>query len=235
MISNIFQTILVHPLLNALIFVYNYIPDIGVAIILVTLVVRFALLPSYHKSLKHQKALQALQPKMNEIKEKYKDDQQKQAAAMMELYRVHKVNPMSSCLPLLIQLPIFFALFAVFNQSLGGKDLVGLYSFVPRPDEVSPMFLGIMNLADHNLVLSAIAGILQFFQTKMMLPKTIDPKDMMSTMMSGPMLYALPVITVVAGMSVPAGLPLYWIVTTLFIIVQQYFIIKKEAKEALAK
>src|SRR3989338_6875902 len=94
-----FNSILVYPLLNLLVFFYNFIPDIGVVIILITVLVRLALLPSFHKSLKHQKALTALQPKMNEIKEKHKDNKEAQAKALMELYSVHKVNPLSSCLP----------------------------------------------------------------------------------------------------------------------------------------
>src|SRR3989338_2887446 len=109
-----FNQILVFPLLNLLVFFYNFIPDIGVVIILLTVLVRLVLLPSFHKSLKHQKALQDLQPKMNEIKEKYKNDKEQQAKAMMELYSAHKVNPLSSCLPLLIQLPILIALYQVF-------------------------------------------------------------------------------------------------------------------------
>src|SRR3989338_6616349 len=127
---NFFNQILVYPLLNLLVFFYNFIPDIGVVIILVTVLVRLALLPSFHKSLKHQKALQDLQPKMNEIKEKHKDDKEQQAKAMMELYKVHKVNPLSSCLPLLLQLPLLIALYQVCIRSLDGSKLNGLYSFV---------------------------------------------------------------------------------------------------------
>src|SRR5882672_7020257 len=95
MILQFFKDILVYPLINLLVFLYHYIPDIGVVIILLTVLIRLLLLPSFHKSLKHQRALQKLQPKMDEIKEKYKDDKEAQAKAMMELYSVHKVNPLS--------------------------------------------------------------------------------------------------------------------------------------------
>src|SRR3989338_4469478 len=148
MIGEFFKSILIYPLLNLLVFFYNFIPDIGIVIILLTVIVRLLLLPSFHRSLKHQKALQDLQPKMNEIKEKYKDNKEQQAKAMMELYSAHKVNPLSSCLPLLIQLPILIALYHVFIQSLNGEALRGIYSFISTPASIDPMFLGLVNLKD---------------------------------------------------------------------------------------
>lgn len=231
--GNIFNQILVHPLLNLLLFFYQYIPDIGVVIILVTVIVRLLLLPSFHKSLKHQKALNALQPKMNEIKEKYKDDKEQQAKAIMELYKVHKVNPLSSCLPLLIQLPILIALYRVFIQSLNGQPLEGVYSFITNPGHIDPMFIGWLNLANKNIVMAVIAGLLQFWQSYIMLPKNQGKDDSMSKMMRFQTLYFLPGITILFGAQFPAGLTLYWIVTTLFGIGQQYYILRKEAKEVL--
>ncbi len=229
---NFFNNVLVYPLLNLLVFVYNYIPDIGVVIILITVVVRLILLPSFHKSLKHQKALTALQPKMDEIKKKYKDDKEQQAKALMELYSVHKVNPLSSCLPLLIQLPILIALYQVFIRSLSGNSLSGLYPFIQDPGVINPMFINWLNLGVPNIPLAVIAGVAQYFQSRMMLPKT-PGTDAASKMMSYQTLYFLPLITIFFGIKFPAGLMLYWIVTTLFGISQQYYIIRKEAKEAL--
>ncbi|HYE22546.1 MAG TPA: YidC/Oxa1 family membrane protein insertase [Verrucomicrobiae bacterium] len=161
------KTILFEPLLNLLVFSYNYIPDIGIVIILVTILVRLLLFPSFHKSLKHQKAMTDLQPKMNEIKEKYKDDKERQAKAIMELYSAHKINPLSSCLPLLIQIPILIAMYQVFIQSLSGSNLEGLYSFVPRPDHIDPMFLNFTDLSKKNAIMSVIAAGLQYFQGKL--------------------------------------------------------------------
>src|SRR5689334_9918091 len=106
MIGHYFSLILIYPLLNLLVFVYHYIPDIGVAIILLTVLVRLLLLPSFHKQLKSQKAMAELQPKLEAVKEKYKGNKEAEAKALMELYKEHNVNPLSSCLPLLIQLPI---------------------------------------------------------------------------------------------------------------------------------
>lgn len=241
--GNIFNTILVEPLLNALVFIYDYIPDIGVAIIILTVLVRLLLLPSFHKSLKHQRDIQKLQPKMREIKEKYKDDQQQQAQAMMELYKVHKVNPLSSCLPILIQLPLLFALYRVFIQSLNGEQIQGLYSFVKNPGMIDPMFMGFIDLAAKgNYWMAAAAAVLQFFQTKMYQhgkakeaasTSSDDTMEATNRMMMNYMMYFLPALTFFFGIQFPAGLSLYWITTTLFGIGQQYYILRKEAKEAL--
>ncbi len=230
--KNIFNLILIYPLLNLLVFFYNYIPDIGIVIILITIIVRLILLPSFHKSLKHQKALTALQPKMDEIKHKYKDDKEQQAKAMMELYSTHKVNPVSSCLPLLIQLPILIALYQVFIRSLNGSTLQGLYPFVHNPGTINPMFLHWLNLAHPNIILGVVAGIAQYFQARMMLPK-VKSTDATAKMMAYQTLYFLPAMTILLGVRFPAGLTLYWIVTTMFGIAQQYYILRKEAKEAL--
>jgi YidC/Oxa1 family membrane protein insertase len=231
MISRFFKDILVYPLINVLVFSYHYIPDIGLVIILLTVLIRLLLLPSFHKSLKHQRALQKLQPKMDEIKEKYKNDKEAQAKAMMELYSVHKVNPLSSCLPLLIQLPILIALYQVFIQSLNGKPLQGLYHFVPNPGSINPTFLHWLNLGNHNIYMAIIAAVSQYLLGLMQQPK--KSTDATANMMRAQVLYMFPVVTLIIGLRIPSGLVLYWIVTTLFGIGQQYYILRKEAKEAL--
>src|SRR3990167_11393267 len=227
-----FNLILVYPLLNLLVFFYHYIPDIGVVIIILTVLTRLLLLPSFHKQLKSQKVMNELQPRMTALKEKHKDDKEAHAKAMMELYKEHKVNPLSSCLPLLVQLPILIALYQVFIQSLNGAGLQGIYNFIPTPDKIDPMFLNFINLKDRNVWMPAIAAILQYFQSKLTLPKA-SGGDTMSKMMAMQTLYMFPVLTFFIGLQFPAGLTLYWIVTTLFGIGQQYYILRKEAKEAL--
>src|SRR3989344_1278181 len=222
--------ILVPVLLNVLVLFYNVIPDIGVVIIILTILIRLALAPSFHKSLKSQAAMTALQPKLNELREKHKGDQQAQAAAMMALYKEHKVSPFSSCLPLLIQLPILISLYFVFTQALKG-DLSGLYSFVSKPESISPMFLGLLDLSKPSHVLAVLAGLTQFWQSKLMAPKNTGPgADSTQKIMSMQMTYMLPVVSVVIAWNFPAGLPLYWVVTTLFGIGQQYIINRQRAK-----
>lgn len=229
-IAHIFNLVLIYPLLNLLVFFYHYIPDIGVVIILITVLVRLILLPSFHKQLKSQKAMSILQPKMNEIKQKFKNDKEAQAKALMELYSTHKVNPLSACLPLLIQLPILIALYQVFIRSLDGSVLHGLYPFVSDPGKINPIFLHWINLSHANLYLAVIAGALQYWQSKIMLPKSSANADATTKMMQYQTLYFLPAITIFFGSKFPAGLTLYWIITTLFGVAQQYYIIMKEEK-----
>jgi YidC/Oxa1 family membrane protein insertase len=222
------------PLLNVLVFTYFYIPDLGVAIIILTVIIRLLMLPSFHKSLKQQKMMQALQPKINEIREKFKNDKQAEMQAMMELYKENEVNPLGSCSTLLIQLPILFALSALFSRT-GNPDLLNdLYSFVPHPAHIDTHFLGFIDLAaKNNYVLVGIAAALQFVQTKLTLPKQKMAGDAMQGMMQNSMLYFFPLMLFVSILALPAGLALYIIVTTLFSVGQQYYILRQEAKESL--
>lgn len=169
---------------------------------------------------------------MNEIKEKYKDDKERQAKALMELYSAHKVNPLNSCLPILIQLPILIALYQVFIKALNGQELEGIYPFITNPGAINAMFLGFLNLAQKNVFLAALAAILQFIQSKMMMPKK-QTQDAAGKMMAIQTVYVLPALTFVFGIQFPAGLMLYWITSTLFGIAQQYYFLRREAKQVL--
>lgn len=238
MIISLYNLILYKPLLNLLIFFYNVIPghDIGVVIILLTLLIRALLAPSFHKSLKSQKTMNDLQPKLNEVRQKHKDDKEAQAKAMMDLYKEHKINPLSSCLPLLIQIPILIALYQVFRVALGNHDLVGLYSFIHKPTYISPYFLGLVDLSKSalingkvyvpSLVFALVAGITQFWQGRMMSLK-VQNQDATAKAMALQTTYMLPVVSVIVALKLPSGLPLYWIITTLFAIFQQYYIMRK--------
>ncbi len=218
------------PLLNLLVFFYNIIPghDIGIVIILVTLLIRLALAPSFHKSLKSQRAMNQLQPKLNEMRERHKDNKEAQAKAMMELYKEHKINPLSSCLPLLIQLPFLIALYQVFSKALH-NNLDGLYAFINNPHTINPKFLGLVDLGQPNIIFGVLAGLAQFWQSKLMMPKT-GGQDATAKALQLQTTYVLPVISVIIAIKLPAGLPLYWIVTTLFAVGQQYYIIRKQPK-----
>lgn len=223
----LYNIILFQPLLNLLVWLYNMIGDIGVAIIIVTILIRFILLPLSLKSMKSQQSLQGLQPKMDEIKRKYKDDKQKQSEELMKFYKENKINPMSSCLPLLIQLPIIFALYGVFQKGLQNSSMDMLYSFVSKPENINPLFFGLVSMTTPNLILAIIAGLLQFLQSWMVFSKQKKSSDKMAGMLGKQMTYFMPVMTVFIAMSLPAGLAIYWITTTLFAIVQQYIMTKK--------
>ena len=249
LLSSIFHEALYRPLFNGLIFLYNVIPghDFGVAIIGLTLLVRFALYPSSKKAIKGQKEMQELQPKLKEIQDKHKDNKEKQAQALMEFYRKNKVNPLSGCLPLLVQMPILIALYHVFIAGFDDGTLNILYSFIHNPGHINPVSFGIIDLSQKNVILALVAGGFQFIQAKMMLSsrkkteeKNKDEKNKsgelskeeklqdFSQTMSKQMVYFMPLITIVFAMSFPSGLALYWIVTTLFAIGQQHLIFKKE-------
>jgi YidC/Oxa1 family membrane protein insertase len=216
---------------------YNTIPghDIGLVIILLTIVIRLVLSPFMHKSLKGQQVMNALQPKLNELRETHKDNKEAQAKAMMDLYKEHKINPLSSCLPLLIQLPILIALYQVFNKALHG-NLSGLYHFVSNPGTIDPKFFNLIDLSKPNIIFAVLAGAAQFWQSKMMLPK-VQNQDPTAKMMAMQTTYILPVISIFIAWRLPAGLPLYWLVTTLFAVAQQYYIVKKhpQTSEIVAK
>jgi YidC/Oxa1 family membrane protein insertase len=228
--SNFFYTALTQPLLNALIWLHNLLPgnDIGWAIIVLTVLVRFLLYPSFQKQIRSQRQMQKIQPQMEEIRKKHKDDKDAQARATMEFYKENKINPLSACLPALIQLPILFALYRVFLTSLGGDEVVSqLYAFVADPGVINTNFLGIVDLAQRSIILGLLAGAFQFVQSKMLMPKVSPGSKDISSAMTKQMTYLLPVVTVFISASLPAGLALYWIVTTLFAIAQQFYIIKR--------
>ncbi len=224
-IVNIYTQAIYEPILNLLVGLYNIIPghDIGLVIILVTVAIRIILAPFMHKSLKGQKEMSVLQPKISALREKHKDDKTEQTKAITELYKEHNINPFSSCLPLLIQLPILIALYQVFAKALKG-NLEGLYSFVHNPGVLNSTLFGWVDLAHPNIIFAILAGLVQFWQS-WMITKSQNTEGMDPTMkaMSIPTMYVLPLVSIYIAWKLPAGLPLYWIVTTLFAIGQQYY------------
>ncbi len=227
LITQIYNTGIYRPILNLLVALYNHIPghDVGVVIILVTVLIRVILSPFMHKSLKGQKAMTAIQPKIAELRTKHKDDQQEQAKAMMALYKEHNVSPFSSCLPLLIQLPILIALYQEFAKALKG-NLDGLYIFVHNPGVLIPKFLGLIDLGHPNIIFAIVAGLVQFWQSWMISKWQTNTGDATAKAMNVQMLYILPLVSIFIAWRLPAGLPLYWIVTTLFAVLQQWYINK---------
>ncbi len=233
-----FKIILYQPLLNLLVVFYNITPghDLGVAIIFLTLVVKLVLFPFSHQSIKAQKSLKDLQPKIEEIKKKYADQKDKQAQAMMVLYKENKINPFSSCLPLLIQFPILIAVYQVFRVGLTSTSLP-VYSFIYNPGSLNIMAFGLLDLAKPNYVLAFITGVLQYLQMKVLtsnqpvkeLVKQKDAKDenIMSTM-NKQMKFMMPALTVFIGLTLPSGLMLYWLISVLGTIVEQKIIFKNK-------
>lgn len=237
---NAFHLILYKPLFNVLILLYEYLPghDFGVAVILLTILLKLILYPLTSKGIKSQKALQELQPEIKAIQEKFKNDKEKQLKESMELYKKAGVNPFSGFLVLLIQLPILFALFRVFLRGFGKEQLKFLYGFISFPGEINTTFLGIINLTKASAVLAVITGIFQFFQMKTLtISQQVGAGQALkegtpdfSQMMQKQTLYFFPIITVFFLWKLPAAIALYWLATTLFTICQQCIIIKKNKK-----
>lgn len=232
-----FRTILYQPIFNLFVFLYNILPghDVGAVILVLTILVRLALYPLTSSSIKSQRALQDLQPKMEAIKKQYADDKQKQTQAIMELYKTNQVNPLTSCLPMLIQLPILIALYAVLRDGLASKDLAGsLYSFVNNPGTINQISLHVFNMAQPNYILAFLAGVAQYLQAKTLSIKNppvnagSGAKDeAMLSMMNKQMLYFMPAMTFLIGLRLPAGLTLYWFFGTLLMALQQIWLFKK--------
>ncbi|MEK7665447.1 MAG: YidC/Oxa1 family membrane protein insertase [Patescibacteria group bacterium] len=231
-----FFTILYQPMFNLLVWLYDVLPgnDIGFAIIVLTIILKFLLAPLSHKTLVSQRAMQQLQPKIKELKAKY-TDKQEQAKAMMELYKQEKVNPLASCLPLIVQLPILIVLYKVLMDGLGTANFDVLYNFVQNPGHIDGMFLNTFNLTTPSILLAVLAGAVQFVQAKM-LPRQKPPKPVegstgskdeeMMVAMNRSMTYFMPVLTVLIGASLPGGLALYWLMSNLFSIGQQMIVFK---------
>ena len=226
----LYNTILYQPLFNAVIFLYNIIPgsDFGLAIIALTVIIRLIFFPLSVKTIKSQRALSRINPKIKELKEKFKSDAQAQSAAIMNLYKEHKVNPFGGCLPLLIQLPILIALYQAFGAGFKPESLDLLYGFIGNPGQIEPISLGFIDITSRNIILVIVTGAFQFLQLKqnaaIMKSNANDPSQKEMQALSGQMLYFFPVMIIIIGWNLPAGLLLYWLATTLFSMAEQGYI-----------
>lgn len=228
--SFIFNAILYQPMLNFLVLIYIYTNNFGVAVIGLTLLVRLLTNPLNQKALESQKAMAEIQPRLKEIQKKNKDNMEKQAQEMMALYRDKKFNPFSGIILLFIQIPIIWALFYVFRGGIQ-IDPSMMYSFVSFPQTINPYFLGI-DLSVPNIFLAVLTAIAQYFQVKTGMPEmksSFDDKAaQMTSMMQKQMIFFVPVLTLIVLYNLPAALGLYWLITTIFSIIQQRSIFKKK-------
>ncbi len=199
--------ILAVPTLRALQFVYKYIPNYGIAIILVTILIRLITFPLQYKSFKSMKKMQAIQPELTKIKEKYKDEPQKMQKETMDLFKKAGANPLSGCLPLLLQMPFFFAIYKVLYSSV---ELVG-----------APFYGWIADLSIHDpyYVLPILMAVAMFAQQKMTPTTAMDPTQ-------AKIMLFMPIIFAFIMKSLPAGLVLYILVSTVVGLFQQMLVYK---------
>jgi len=232
----LFNELLYRPLLNLLFFIYNNVfSDLGLAIILLTIIIRFVLLPLFYKSAKDQTILQSLAPRVREIQKTHKENKEKQVQEIMSVYREHKVSPFSGILLLLIQLPILIALYKVFLKGFSSEVFAQLYSFVPAPETVHSLFLGFIDLNENSLLLVIVAALFQYLQSYFLMrvarqSSSGDQKDktaLFAEKLSKQMVFVGPLLTLVILYSLPSAVALYWLTTSAFSVVQQLIINKK--------
>ena len=237
--TDIWNFLLVHPLVSLLVAAYDVVGDFGLAVIAVTVLIRLLLYPLFVVQIRNQRAMQELAPAMAELKAKFGSDKQKLSQEQMKLYQERGYNPAMGCLPILLQMPLLLAMYSAFQFFVktpppDGIELGNaLWPFLHNPIgpgetlNLSVRWLPwLIDLGHHDpfYILPVLAGVTQLISSVMFQP-SIQPKniDAQQKMMQS-MQYYFPLITVFIASSLPAGLALYWVTTTLFGIVQQYFV-----------
>jgi len=202
-----FFNLLAQPLFVVLTFFYGFFKNYGVAIILLTVLIKIIFWPLTHKSYSSMKSMQKLQPEMQKLRDKFKNDKERLNKEMMALYKTHRVNPLGGCLPMLVQIPVFFALYQVLLNSIALRH--------------APFAFWLMDLSakDPYYITPLLMGASMFVQQKMT-PTTADPMQAKIFMM-------MPIVFTFMFLNFPSGLVIYWLVNNLLTILQQYFIHRK--------
>lgn len=232
MISFLYSEIFFRPVTNALVWLTGIIPggNLGLAVVLLTIFVRFVLFPFSHRMILTQIAMRKIEPELKKIKEQHKDKREDQAQAMMKLYKEHGISPFSGIIFLIIQLPLLIAMYQLFLRDFTFETLgPALYSFVSFPEVFSLHFLGVL-VSEPSAVFAALAGISQFFQVRFSLVRTPDKpvKNSEKTFgsefqraMKTQMQYVFPFIIFFIGLQFSAALTIYWTVMNIFAIVHE--------------
>ncbi len=234
MLSYFWDIALYKPLVNILAFLISVIPggDVGLAIIILTILVKIALYPLSQKAIVGQAKMNALAPLINQIKQSgaSKEEQAKQT---FELYKKNNTNPFSGCLLIFIQIPIIFALYYVFLKGLS-FDGGTLYSFISVPSNINMSFLGLINIHNQSLFLAVLAGISQYLQAHFMPKPPITSnnnesfQDSFAKSMQMQMKYVFPFLITFIAYKVSGAIALYWITSNLFAVLQQIYATKKK-------
>ena len=242
MFGNLFTTFLTQPIYNGFVFLIGVMPqgDVGLAIIALTLVIRIIFYPAFTSSIRTQMGMQQVQGQLDEVNKKYKDDKDARARATMKLFKDNNVKPFSGFLALLVQIPVFIALyFAFFNQGLPKIATELLYSFVLIPPAVSTTFLGFVDLlAPHNIILAVLVGGSQYLVTHFSLGRFVGAKNSLTPEKASAqkiqrymMLYFLPALMAVISYSLVAAVGLYFAATNAFSLLQEGIIYRQMQKK----
>lgn len=223
--SSLFHAFLYQPLFNGLILFYNTVAfaDLGIAIVLLTVLIRLILYPLFYKSFKNQAVMQKIQPELQKIQHEHKENKEKQAQALMELYRRHNVNPFSSFFLLFVQLPVLIALYQVFLKGFADAALADLYTFVANPGHINTLSVGLIDLGQRSIVIVVLAAIVQYYQGVLSVPKNEGQQQNIARKM----VFVGPVLTVLVLAAMPAAVGVYWLTASAFSVVQQLLINKK--------
>jgi YidC/Oxa1 family membrane protein insertase len=221
--------IIMQPMINILIalshFLFN---NFGLTIIALTLIIRFILLPLTMRQLRATKAMSSLQPKLQELQKKYARDKQKLASEQMLLYKQSGVNPIGCAIPMIVQFPIWIALYQaiILALAVNPEALLNLSRYfygwaAPLANlPLSNSFLG-LNLATGNIIIAILVGVTMWVQQKMVTSSSQDPRTAQQSQL---MLWMMPIMFTFFSISFPSGLALYWVISNIFSIVVQYFV-----------
>ncbi len=228
-----FYNFIYDPLYNGLVFLVDSVPnhDIGIAIIILTIVVKIVLYPLSRQAVRTQIAMKEIAPEIDALKEKLKDKQEEQARAIFALYKERGIRPFSSFFLILVQFPILFGLYWVFwHGGLPEVDASLLYAFIPRPEMVNMEFLGLLDMRERSLLLAACAGLTQLVYARLSMgvrkPRTETTEASFANDMAHSFdlqaRYILPLIVAGIAYTVASAVPLYWTTSNLFMIAQEF-------------
>lgn len=239
MIGNLFTTYIYEPIYNALVFLVGIVPggDVGIAIILLTVLIKLVLFPLSHQAIKTQKVMREIDPELKKLREEYKENREELARQTMALFKDKKINPFASIFLILIQLPIVFGLYFVFfNEGAnGGFDPATLYSFISIPEVYSFSFLGLIELTGKSLILALVVAISQFYLARLMMPKAPEVEEKASLKsdfqrsMHLQMRYVFPVIIGLVAYFISAAVALYLATSNLFALLQELIVKRNKA------
>ncbi|MFZ2555419.1 MAG: YidC/Oxa1 family membrane protein insertase [Minisyncoccia bacterium] len=233
MFKSAFFNFIYEPLYNGLALLVDIVPahDIGIAVIILTILVKVILFPLSRQAIRTQAAMRKIAPEIETLKVKFKDKQEEQARAIFALYKERGIRPFSSFLLILVQFPILFGLYWVFWKG-GFPNVDGslLYSFVPFPETVNMDFLGLIDMGERSFLLAALTGVTQYMYTRLSMgprkPPVVEDKPTFSGDMARSFdlqtRYVLPLIFAGISFTLSAALPLYWATSNIFMIVQEF-------------
>lgn len=233
MISSLFNVIIYEPIYNALAALVSFVPggDVGIAIIILTLIIKLILFPLSLKALRTQAAMRDIDPELKKIKKDYENNKEEQAKRTMALLKEKKVNPFASIFLVLIQLPIIFGLYFVFRLEGAGAsfDPNLLYPFIANPEMVSFVFLGLITLTGQNITLAVLVAITQYINAQLMqIPepqgKAGSLQHDLTKSMHVQMRYVLPLVMGFVAYFISAAIALYFLVSNLFQLFQEIYI-----------